>query len=534
MGEKLALADYGIQQVIYFDEYQQIYNWLLDTLKSEARSIPVREIRLIDDEFEKNHAIAVIANGGPLYEVKNDVRVGYPSAMFPLRSKLKEAEGLLREHQIVLVTGRRFSGKTLFLFQLVLKMSEYGVKYFGSTESFNPLIKKQLSELENHLFVFDSNYLDSESLIAVLQVWPRKSSRIIICASVGDAERVRSRLADKGHAIAEVKLSSALDASEKKLFNGQLGKNGLPLYKEKESLLNFAFRCYEEYKSDLPESVLFTKKFKQEIYPILILLAAFGKATQHQIECVLDSFDINSFVNKNDRIFEVEEVSGRKTLVCSASAWLLKEIDLFIRDNNDAHLPFVYVIKSLHTNGYSTLASDLVRIDKINEISGGTKSRIFIKKIYEGIYQIYSDDSHYWLQRAKADLLTARRISEIDDGIKHARKVRADHDHLKNQTYFSATLVLAQLYAKGYGISKKLDYGVNFIAPCVESIRNYEGNKRHLDDFRGVQDVKSVVEFLAGAPTVDLLPKRLEIQEVLRFFDASLRRGSVKKNKRGV
>lgn len=523
LSDKLALADYGIQQVIYFDDYPQICTWLVNTLKSEARTIPTREIRLVDDELKSSRAIQIIANGGPLYEITNDTRTGYVSSNFPQRSKIKEAENLLRDNEIVLVTGRRFSGKTLFLFQLILKMSEYGAKYFGSTESFNPLIKQQLTTLENHLFVFDSNYLDSESLTEVLNLHPQKSSRIIICASFGDAERIRFRLTDKGHVLAEVNLASTLDARERKAFNDHLGRSGLPLYKEREKLLNFSFRCYEEYKADLPESVLFSKQFRQEIYPVLILLAAFGKATEHQIACILESFDIRAFVKKNDRIFEIEETSGRSSLVCSASAWLLKEIDKFIEKIPNAYLSFTYLISSLHKNGYTTLAKDLVRIDKINEISGGTKSRIFIKKIYEGIYQIYSDDSHYWLQRAKADLLTARKLSEIEDGIKHARKVRADHGHSKNQTYYSATLVLAQLYAKGYSVSKSPTHAINFIDPCIESIRNYGGNKRHLDDFRIVHDVRNVATHLSNTSSPDLLPRRLDIQDITHFFNATPR-----------
>lgn len=529
LSEKLALADYGIQQVIYFDEYAQIYSWLVDTLKSETRVIPTREIRLFDDELDSRRAISVIANGGPLYEIVDDVRIGHVSSTFPLRSKLKEAENLLRDNEVILLTGRRFSGKTLFLFQLISGMSEYGAKYFGSAESFNPLILQQLAGLENHLFVFDSNYLDSESLKEVLDVRLQKSSRIIICASMGDAERVRFRLADRSRNLVEVKLQSALDASERSKFNDVLGRCGLPLYKDKENLLNFAFRCYEEYEADLPKSALFVKEFRREIYPVLILLAAFGKATEHQISCVLDSFDVQAFVRKNDRIFEVEEMSGRLSLVCSASAWLLKEINSFIEHDSKAHLSFVYVIASLHSAGYVALANDLVRVDKINEISGGTKSRIFIKKIYEGIFKIYSDDSHYWLQRAKADLLTARKLDEIDDGIKHARKVRADHSHSKNQTYYSATLVLAQLYAKGYSFSKKSIYAENFVSPCIESLRNYEGNKRYLDDFLGVHDVKNMVKVLGNATSVAFLPKRNEIKEICNFFNAHPRGKVVKK-----
>lgn len=454
-----------------------------------------------------------------MYEVRDGFCETYPSQTFPFRSKLQEVDQIIRDYNILLVTGRRFSGKTLFLFQIILKMAEYSVKYFGSTDSFNPLIKKQIIDLENNLFVFDSNYLDSEALLEVLRTPFKKSSRMIFCASIGDAERVRAKFSDTGNEFYEIRLNNFLDKYEEKNFNKKLGMLGLPEYRPKESLLDFSFRCYEEYKSDFPKSILFSRNFEKKDYPILILIAAFGKATQHQISSFLDDFDINDFVRRNDRVFEVEEFYGKTVLVCSSSAWLLKEINKIIRTDRDAYLYFVKLIKSLHECAHTGLARELIRIDKINEISGGNNSRIFIKKIYEAIYQIYYDDPHYWLQRAKSDLLTAKKIDDVNDGINHARKVRADYAKAKNKTYFSATLVLAQLYAKGFAISGKEDYVVNFIDPCIESIRNYSENSRHMSDFSKVRDVNRLVKFLSTNAPVEIISNYHEVREIINFFN---------------
>jgi hypothetical protein len=176
------------------------------------------------------------------------------------------------------------------------------------------------------------------------------------------------------------------------------------------------------------------------------------------------------------------------------------------------------------------MAGDLIRLDKINEMSGGEKSRLFFKKIYDDIVDLYSSDSHYWLQRAKVELISAPTIDEIKEGISHAQKVRLDNGRLKNQTYYSATLVLAQIYAKAYAHTKENIYLINFIKPCCESIENYQHNKKHVDAMRDVNDVLNAVDALATAKEIDILTHKQNINQIQTFFiDRRTKKKTLKK-----
>ncbi|MDG0857636.1 AVAST type 5 anti-phage protein Avs5 [Roseateles puraquae] len=532
--DRLNLANYGISRVIYFDNYDEIYHWLRITLSGIHRDAPVRELAFDDAVLPRGTAIELIANGGPIYRLVDQRRVAVASETFARRTVIDDARRLLRDNDCLLVTGRRFSGKTLFLFQLMLAMQEFGAKFFGSSDSYTPLIGRQIDNLENCLFVFDSNHLDSESLTEVLESKLAASSRLVLCASAGDAERVRAKLGERSVPFAEVQISNYLNPTEIKQFNLQLAKSGLPIINNKENLINFAFRCHEEFKGQLPTSTLFNQRFSGETYLVLILLVAFGKASLEQIACVSENFDVAGFVSKNDRVFEIEITkTGDRVLVCSATLWLLKIIHDFVKSNEFAHKAVSDVIRGLERHGFSSHAKDLLRIDKINEISGGHRSRVFIKRIYEGISDIYALEPHYWLQRAKAELMFGIKLQEITEGVGHARKVRLDTQKRKNQTYFSATLVLAQLYARAYKISGDERYLIDFIAPCAESIDNYDNNRRHVDEIRTVDDVKKVVARLAANPPSQTLPLKSDLQNILNFFGGNWGKTNPRHNRRG-
>lgn len=533
--EKIILREYGINRIIYFDNFDQIYKWIFDTLYGQRRSLMVREITFNEDVLERNEATLLLSNGGPIYTMINQKRIARASSTFATRTAIDDARSKIRRNECLLISGRRFSGKTLFLFQIMLALQEYSAKFFSSSDSYSPMIRCQMETLENHLFVFDANYLDSEALNEVLRAEMPHSSKIIICTGLGDIERIRPKLIERDIAFEEIRLSDILDEPENSYFNDQLAKAGLPVIGNGERLINYAFRCHEEYKTDARKSDLFDRHFKKETYSLLTMLAAFGKAKQSHINCLFDGFDIEDFVKNNDRIFEMETSdTGERVLVCGASAWLIKIMNDFVKETHDAYSVVSNLIRSLEEGGFSTMAQELIRIDKINEISGGYKSRVFIKKIYESIVDIYFSKSHYWLQRAKADLLSSNTLMDVEDGIGHARKVRLDNSRWKNQTYYSATLVLAQLYAKAYKISNQDEFLRQFISPCIESIGDYQNNRKHIDEFGGVNDVLNVIMKLKNDPPKILLPEKDNLKIIVSFFEGrsnkSRRRKPIVKN----
>ncbi|WP_323898830.1 AVAST type 5 anti-phage protein Avs5 [Aeromonas hydrophila] len=519
LADIIKLKEYGIEKVIYFDTYTQIYEWIYSELKGYSREIPTRDLLFNDTLLSRNEAITIITNGGPVSKIIDDKRVALSSATFPNRTLIKKAAEIIREKNCLLITGRRISGKTLFIFQLAMHLKEFGVTFFSSTDSYDPSIRKKMERLESHLFIFDSNFLSFEGIKEVLYSKIQPSSKIIICASSGDAEQVRFLLTESRVIYDEVTLNNVLDANELEKFNEALDSTGLPICNKKENLLTYAYRCYEEYKHSLPTSTIFDKQFSVESYYLFILISAYGKANLHHIKSIAEDFDINGFIQKNDRLFEIEvTVTGEKVVICNTPTWLLKKVRLMVDNNPDAASIISRVIISLERSGFSSLATDLFRFDKLNELSGDKDPRAFIKDVYINISNVYSKESHYWLQRAKTELISGRVENDINEGVNYARKVRLDNASQKNKTYYSATLVLTQLLARGFTITSKNEFLMSFIDSCIESISNYHNNRRHIDDMAAVNDVRNTLRYLKAHPPIEALPQKEKIIQLCNFF----------------
>lgn len=517
----LTLEDYGIEQIIYFDTYDEIANWIADTLSPIRRENPQRDLVFDDANLSKEEAIQIIANGGPLSTSDGSTRTVRTSKTFPRRTELHAAVKALRTCDVLLLTGRRFSGKTMFLYQLMEDMKEYGTSFYASADAYTPLVLRSLEQREQHLFVFDSNFLDTVSLDMIIRAKVRATSKIVICSSLGDAESFRYQLEHRSSRFKEIELLPRLDNQEASTFNTSLSQTGLPIYKDRETLLTFAYRYYDEYRSILPTSTLFSKSFDHASFGVMILMAALEKAQFNHIAAFNSAFDTAVFVRQNDRIFEcVEEASGGKAIVCNSSAWLLTELGKFIQKDPNAIAITADIAIRLYKAGFTAAAGSLIRFDKLNELGNGANVSKFIRGVYSQISDAYNKDSHYWLQRAKSELIGGSTLVEIEDGMSCARKVRVDTKGKSPATYCSATLVLAQLFARAFKIDPSNQNLMGFIENTIDSVRNYQNNKRHIDKLRTDKpnDFWFTLRALEKSTDVNLLPRKEDVRELLSFF----------------
>jgi hypothetical protein len=84
ISEELRLESYGIEQVITFDTYDQIYEWLFETLKDEQCETPFKDLTVDDSVKNSQDAIEVIANGGPIiFDDHSGHRIGRRLSIFP-------------------------------------------------------------------------------------------------------------------------------------------------------------------------------------------------------------------------------------------------------------------------------------------------------------------------------------------------------------------------------------------------------------------------------------------------------------------
>ncbi|WP_028227245.1 AVAST type 5 anti-phage protein Avs5 [Paraburkholderia ferrariae] len=525
--EKLVLKTYGIEQVIFFDTYDQICPWINETLKGIVRENPFQDISIDDAVVKNSDAITLIANGGPLLVTEsNGHRVARKPKNFANRTALAAALAQLRTHECLLVTGRRFSGKSIFLYQLMDSLKQYGSNYYASTDIYYPGVRRLVAGSENTVFFFDSNYLNSQSLEEILTAQLPSTSRLIMCASGGDAEIFRFKLEGKNVKFSEIKLPSVLDDDETAELNAGLTAQGLPNYIKPETLLSFAFRYYNEFKTKLKRSEIFYKNIDGAFLSVLVLIAAFGKAEGAQMECLHGYFDSTAFVSQNEKIFEKECASGSTDYVitCNSSAWLITTLGKYIAREKESVVRVSRIIKALSKDGFHVAARNLISFDKLNELGGTNNVDSFIRGVYVEIQDTYSHEQHYWLQRAKCELISGRSLEDFESGMRYASKVRLDCGEERNQTYFSATLVMAQLCVRSYKFSTDKIYLLHMLDYFLESAKNYHNNKRHMDKaiapyFSHHSDLHAALIALFNGSGLEFLARRNDIDELRSFLE---------------
>lgn len=521
--EKIALQEYGIEQVIYFDNYEEICPWLVSILKGIQITAPHRTLNVDDSALSSSKAIEIISNGGPLSTIEENNRHAICPPTFPERKVVRDIIRNIRSNEVILIIGRRFSGKTMLVFQALNSILDYGSSYFSSTENFSPEVIDLLIKRKNHIFAFDSNYLNAQALDSIPFSKIDTSNRLIICTGLGDVDLLRMKLENKKSRYFEVYCDYRLDNSEAERFNEELSNLGLPNYQNKDALLNFSYKYFREYESKLKTSELFKKTFNNNEIKILILIAALGKADCHQVRVVCRNFDIKSFIATNDRLLEIISNQGppsSEVIVCNSTSWLIREVQAYFNKPEVAKT-IAEIISALSDDGYKGTAENLISFDKLNEISGGGKSfHKFIREIYTLVHSNFKDDTHYWIQRAKCELIAGHTEQDFENGKQWTSKVRVETEHLRNKTYYSATLVKAQLHARAYSINKEPFELFSFFENMHESAQNYQNNKTHIDRLlnNAKPDILYSINALETVTDPIFLPHRIDIAALVNLF----------------
>lgn len=480
--EELALESYGINSVIYFDSYDEIYDWLYTLLIDTEVESRIKNLRIT--ETPRQDILKHIANGGPIIRsTDEELEANIPSCLVQ-RSALIDEKLNLVKNSISIITGRRFSGKTNLLLQIYTELKEFNVYFFPSTSTYNKSVEKVLLQAKETIFLFDSNSITHNNLWDILGLNINPSNRIIIAVAKSDLENFKNIFDRRSQEYFELPLPPVLNNTETIDFNINLNTQGLPIVNKGETLLDFSYRVHTEFKSEIGASSIFEKPLDEHALKVGLLCAAFEKATSSQIFAINEYLRPAEFVKKYDILFDLEhdQAAPGHLIFSNSKSWLINNIRDIAKENPKKIIDHsIDLVKALYHKGLKDTANVIIRFDKLNDIFARDQygAASLIRAIYNGLSDTYGDNSHYWLQMAKCELMAGKKIVEIDNGIRYAKKVRLDNAKLKSDTYYSATLILAQLHGRKFDLTHDALGLQDMLEHYLESFENQNNNKSY-------------------------------------------------------
>lgn len=481
--EELTLESYGINTVIYFDDYHEIYSWLRNTLASTQIESRIKNLRLI--ETPEAEVLKHIANGGPIVRNNDEeIEASIPGCLVT-RTAFINAKRQLVGNSISIITGRRFAGKTNLLLQIYSELKEFNVYFFPSTSTYNKTIERALLQSRDTIFLFDSNSITHNNLWEILGLAIHSSNRVIIVVAKSDLENFKNIFDRRAQGYFELILPHGLNHDETTKFNINLNSLGLPTVNKGESLLDFSYRVHTEFKGEIGFSAIFEKSLDEHALKIALLCAAFEKATSSQVYAINEYLDPKEFVQKYEILFDLESdrTDSGQLIFSNSKSWLINNIrDIAKEAPQKIVHTTIELVKSLYHKGLKDTANVIIRFDKLNDIFARDQygAATIIRSIYNGLSDTYGDSSHYWLQMAKCELMAGKTVAEVDSGIRYAKKVRLDNADRKVDSYYSATLILAQLYGRKYDMTQQSPFLPEMLENYLESFDNQSNNQSYI------------------------------------------------------
>jgi hypothetical protein len=459
-------TNYGINSVIIVDNYDNFYEELyqltlhnsINLLESTLDAYKNPEVISLKEK-DINENLSFLLGKKNVYKDNNFVE-----PFFSIDRKIiSNILGSLKSNGLIVLYGSRVSGKTYLLMKLIKRIQDKQVLFFPSyTRISNDGFFEEISKLENHVIIFDSNSLTSDDINKVSEIKDivrENNTNIIITINSSDRLLIPLlSIKDDDYLI-----NKKLNADEIKDFNNLVSQIGIAkMDRNNGNFLENIYFYAETYKDTINFSPLQYKGLvdKEEV-SIFILLASEDKVYYSQFDALGISYKkVEEVIKKYEPIIqedyadflEIEMHSSKKVIVNSKS-YLLKILQDYLETNRNI-VPSVIcnIVKKMRLFKGLNVAKNLILFDTLNDIfrkkEGGASGLIF--QIYNELSSILYEDPNYWIQRAKSILYLKREDEKmLLDAISYAKTA---YNNSKNDRNFkvldNATLTLAMLYGR--------------------------------------------------------------------------------------
>ena len=492
---KIKLRKYGINKILKVNDYNEFYKTMTkitidNEIFGEQQLLEFinPDIEVMKFDFEEN--LRHLLNGIDIYKDNRFIIPQY----FIERDKTKDIIKIVEKNDLVVLVGRRISGKTFILADLVKKMkAKRDVYFFPSTVLVSEEIILKLLKIKNSLIIFDTNSIDFSNIVFVkkqMEIFKRNNTKIVITANTNDNLMFIFAPMVKKFKIEEIKINNVLSQQEYDDINKKLSKIGISEFLEykpintrknyKLTILDNIVRLSNDiYGTEIQSFVRLNTNLSRDISPeelkILVMLATGDKIYRPMLQRIgIDDEKLSYIKKKYSPIIDVEgsamiekRYHTNEKIVCNSRIWLLYMLGKYSDLPNSAERigeVISEIVECLiNYKDYKSLIKNMILFDNLNQIFV-KENRGAIKVIFE-VYSSLQDtelyeDRNYWLQRSKS-ILSLKRTEkdELEKALKYALKAYndADKDDRYSKIKENSSLTIAMIYGRIFTVSKLND-----------------------------------------------------------------------------
>ena len=505
--DEIKLKNFGINKIIIVSDFNNFYRELGDIIKDsvifgeeQLNDFKNPKLKYLTSDYNEN--LNYIIEAKSIYSDNEFIIPNY----FIDRDKRNEALEAIENNDLTCIVGRRISGKTFLIIDIIKNKKNRDIFYFPSTVSVVDYIIDKLILLKNSLIIFDSNSIDYSNLLYIkknLYKFKKNKNKIVVVANSNDNIIYTFLGMKHDYTIGEVEINNKFTEKEYKKINDKLSKLGIPEFHDKRgryklTILDNIVRIAKSNKAlsnIIPETTLATDLSVEEL-KILILLATCDKiyrptlniigVSEEELLKIKQKFRpiVDSEFSKN--IEKIQHTNEK--MICNSKTWLLYMLGKYSSLLNSARKigsVIGNIVDSLSDyKGYSYIIKNIILFDNLNQIftreEGGSIKVIF--EVYENLQKSLYADKNYWLQRGKS-ILTLKRNDkkELEIGLKFTLKAYEDSskDTGNKKIKENSSLTIAMIYGRLFALTGNcnLEYLNESIKWYYTAIIEYSSNK---------------------------------------------------------
>lgn len=549
---RMNLKRYGITDVVVVSDYEMFYSFAAHIAKAaDLAPTLLGAYEFVDATIQSTNENRIA------YLVQNGWRqIDDPYYLSVSRACEKEVKEKIKD-PIVIVWGRRFSGKTTVLFRLLNEIRTRRRFFLKSTGSISDRLLNELLQTKDSLIAIDTHVLNWAQLNFLANKaddFRNNNTTLLIAIGKSDLNAF-----GRGYAQDAIELHSRLIQEESEKITAILDTFGFKKWAMRDTILDNVFSLAKSPilskslrgNSRLDENIkrICDTKEDQKInmleFACLYYLAVRQRmySRVHRVLCTaygigyMADTHLDRFSRKWSPFIELDVAdpdtsraeNSANVLVCNSYSWVqfaLRNISEKLGIEKSAELIanlFTY-LKDIEDSAYELTLFDSLNAVYETQFVGTHDWRAgIIRLVYEKLATVMSQEPDYWLQRAKAIYYMSGNEDELRIAIAYCEKGIIEK---KQKTWLNAKLTKANLLGKLCVISgfAREDELIRAIAAYAEAIQDHDLNPVYIDSLLrksrdGMNNMSRVVD--AASFRASLLPYKGNIQYISAYLARS-------------